>query len=398
MTATNGSGGNGAGARRIERDVVVVGAGFAGLYLLHTLRSLGFSTTVLESADDVGGTWYWNRYPGARCDIESIDYSYSFDPELEKEWQWSERYATQPEILRYLGHVADKHDLRRDIRFSTRVDVRRVGRRRGTVAGAHRPRGRAALPVLRDGDRVPLRRRRRPTSPGYDRFRGESYYTGRWPHDGRRLHRASGWPSSARDRRASSPSRSSRAQAAELVVFQRTPNFSRPACNGPVPATRQAAFDADPVAYREAARWSRLGVPHGAVHAARLPGPGSRAPRQVRGGLRVGRPPCARQRLRRHLAPTPRPTRLVVRVPARQDPLDRAGSRRRPRRSARRTTSTAPSVRASTPTTSRPSTCPTCAWSTCGRSRSARSPRRASTRRRAPSSSTPSCSPPGSTR
>ena len=87
-------------------DVVVVGAGFAGLYMLHRLRGLGFTTTVIESADDVGGTWYWNRYPGARCDIESIDYSYSFDHELQTEWQWSERYATQPEILRYLGHVA----------------------------------------------------------------------------------------------------------------------------------------------------------------------------------------------------------------------------------------------------------------------------------------------------
>ena len=106
-----------------DLDVVVVGAGFAGLYLLYRLRGLGFSTKVIESAADVGGTWYWNRYPGARCDIESIDYSYSFDRELETEWQWSERYATQPEILRYLGHVADKHDLRRDIQFSTRVDA-----------------------------------------------------------------------------------------------------------------------------------------------------------------------------------------------------------------------------------------------------------------------------------
>ncbi len=116
--------------RDLDLDVVVVGAGFAGLYLLYRLRGLGFSTTVIESADDVGGTWYWNRYPGARCDIESIDYSYSFDPELESEWQWSERYATQPEILRYLGHVADKHDLRRDIRFSTRVESATLGRRR----------------------------------------------------------------------------------------------------------------------------------------------------------------------------------------------------------------------------------------------------------------------------
>ena len=103
-------------------DVVVVGAGFAGIYLLHKLRESGFSTKALEAAADVGGTWYWNRYPGARCDILSIDYSYSFDPELETEWQWSEKYATQPEILRYLQHVAAKHDLRRDIAFETSVE------------------------------------------------------------------------------------------------------------------------------------------------------------------------------------------------------------------------------------------------------------------------------------
>ena len=103
-------------------DVVVVGAGFAGLYLLHRLRNAGFSAKAFETGDDVGGTWFWNRYPGARCDIQSIDYSYSFDAELETEWQWSEKYATQPEILRYLNHVADKHDLKRDVQFSTRVD------------------------------------------------------------------------------------------------------------------------------------------------------------------------------------------------------------------------------------------------------------------------------------
>ena len=102
-------------------DVVVVGAGFSGLYLLHRLRNAGFSSLVLEEADDVGGTWYWNRYPGARCDIQSIDYSYTFDPELEKAWKWSEKYATQPEILRYLGFVADRYELRRDIRFASKV-------------------------------------------------------------------------------------------------------------------------------------------------------------------------------------------------------------------------------------------------------------------------------------
>ena len=102
-------------------DVGVVGAGFAGLYLLHRLRKAGFTTLVIEEASDVGGTWFWNRYPGARCDIQTIDYSYTFDPELERAWKWSEKYATQPEILRYLGFVADRYDLRRDIRFGTKV-------------------------------------------------------------------------------------------------------------------------------------------------------------------------------------------------------------------------------------------------------------------------------------
>ena len=117
------SAGNGPDDRASEVDVVVVGAGFSGLYMLHRLRGLGFSTRVLEAADDVGGTWYWNRYPGARCDIPTTDYTFSFDPALEDEWTWSEKYATQPEILRYAQFVAEKYDLRRDIDFSTRVDA-----------------------------------------------------------------------------------------------------------------------------------------------------------------------------------------------------------------------------------------------------------------------------------
>ena len=104
-------------------DAIIVGAGFAGLYMLHTLRRIGLSARVFEAGEDVGGTWYWNRYPGARCDVESMEYSYSFDEELEQEWSWSERYATQPEILDYARHVADRFDLRRDIGFSTRVSA-----------------------------------------------------------------------------------------------------------------------------------------------------------------------------------------------------------------------------------------------------------------------------------
>src|SRR5690242_14304983 len=104
-----------------EFDAVVIGAGFSGMYMLYRLRELGLSTQVYEAGEGVGGTWYWNRYPGARCDSPSVHYSYSFSPELEQEWEWTEKYPSQPEILRYLNHVADRFDLRRDITFSTRV-------------------------------------------------------------------------------------------------------------------------------------------------------------------------------------------------------------------------------------------------------------------------------------
>ena len=137
-------------------DVVVVGAGFAGLYAIYRLRSLGFTVRAFEAAGELGGTWYWNRYPGARVDVPSVDYMFSFDPDWRRDWQWSEKYATQPEILRYLNHVADKFDLRRDIQFHTRVE-----RAWWDEAGSlwHVPdqrRRRRHLPFLRDGDRLPV--------------------------------------------------------------------------------------------------------------------------------------------------------------------------------------------------------------------------------------------------
>jgi len=104
-----------------EKDVVVVGAGFAGMYMLHRLRKMGYEVRVIEAGSGVGGTWYWNRYPGARCDVESLEYSYSFDEALQQEWEWTERYSGQPEILKYANHVADRFDLRKDISFNTRV-------------------------------------------------------------------------------------------------------------------------------------------------------------------------------------------------------------------------------------------------------------------------------------
>ena len=106
-----------------QLDMVIVGAGFAGLYMLHEARSLGLEAEVVEAGDGVGGTWYWNRYPGARCDTPSMEYSYGWHEALQQEWEWSEKYATQPEILAYLDHVADRFDLRRDITFGTRVEA-----------------------------------------------------------------------------------------------------------------------------------------------------------------------------------------------------------------------------------------------------------------------------------
>ena len=240
-------------------DVVVVGAGFAGLYLLHRLRGLGLRAVVLESADDIGGTWYWNRYPGARCDIQSVDYSYSFDPELEHEWQWSERYATQPEILRYLDHVATKHDLRSDIRFGQRVvaarwdDDARVWQLRSDsgeeLTCRHYVMATGCLSVPKD-----------PDIEGVDRFGGEVYYTGRWPHDevdftGKRV----GVIGTGSSGIQSIPIIAE--QASELTVFQRTANFSVPAHNGPVRPEKLSAIDGRWAEYREEARWSRGGVP-----------------------------------------------------------------------------------------------------------------------------------------
>src|ERR1700675_1978583 len=121
MSALPSVSGNSHAAGSESYDVVVVGAGFAGMYMLHKLRGQGFSVRVYEQGGDVGGTWYWNRYPGARCDVESMSYSYSFSDELQQEWNWPHRYAAQPDILNYANHVADRFDLRKDIVFNTRV-------------------------------------------------------------------------------------------------------------------------------------------------------------------------------------------------------------------------------------------------------------------------------------
>jgi cation diffusion facilitator CzcD-associated flavoprotein CzcO/acetyl esterase/lipase len=240
-------------------DVVIVGAGFAGMYQLVRARRAGLSAVVLETADDVGGTWYWNRYPGARCDILTVDYSYSWDPELQDEWQWSERYATQPEILRYAQFVADKHDLRRDIQFNTRVTsaawnpaADRWSIRTDTGAEVT-----AQFYVMATGC---LSMPKVPDIEGTDRFTGEVYFTNSWPHDGvdftgKRV-AVIGTGSSGIQ---SIPIIA--AQANQLTVFQRTPNFAIPAHNGPVADERLIDYRRDPAAYREEARHSAIGVP-----------------------------------------------------------------------------------------------------------------------------------------
>jgi len=215
-----------------ELDAVIVGAGFAGLYMLHKLRGSGLRARIFEAGSGVGGTWFWNRYPGARCDVESMEYSFKFDDALQQEWKWSERYSEQPEIMRYLNHVADRYELRRDIALETRV------------TSAHFDEGTSRWNVSTDrGDRVSanfcimatgcLSSTNTPEFPGLDSFAGRVFHTGKWPHE----------PIDFTGRRVGIIGTGSSAiqaipiiakQARHLFVFQRTPNFSVPAQNGPL--------------------------------------------------------------------------------------------------------------------------------------------------------------------
>jgi cation diffusion facilitator CzcD-associated flavoprotein CzcO len=238
-------------------DAVVVGAGFAGLYMLHRLRGLGLSAQVYEAGDGIGGTWYWNRYPGARCDVESMDYSYSFSDELQQEWRWTERYASQPEILRYIEHVADRFDLRGSIKLATRV----------TAAVFDEATSRWAIETDR-GDRVSARfcimatgclsTAQTPHFDGRETFEGPWYHTGHWPHEGvdftgQRVG-VIGTGSSAIQ---SIPIIAE--QATHLFVFQRTPNFSAPARNAPLDPEFERWVKANYAEYRRQARESRIG-------------------------------------------------------------------------------------------------------------------------------------------
>ncbi len=240
-------------------DAVVVGAGFAGLYAHYKLRALGLKALGFEAAPDIGGTWYWNRYPGARCDVESLDYSYSFSPEVLDEWKWSERFATQPEILQYVNFVADKYDLRRDYAFETKV-----------IAADFDEAAHQWLVRTDRGDEVRCRYLlsavgslslpKAPEIDGLDDLAMRWVQTGCWPHE----------PVDVTGKRVAVIGTGSSGiqcipllaeQAAHLTVFQRTPNFSVPAHNGQIDPAYEAEVRADYVAHHKRNRMTKGGVP-----------------------------------------------------------------------------------------------------------------------------------------
>ena len=272
QTSSQHSGREGLGENQSSiLDALIVGAGFSGMYLLHRLRGAGLTVRVLEAADDVGGTWYWNRYPGARCDIPTTDYTFGFDPTLEDRWTWSEKYATQPEILRYAQFVADTYNLRRDISFETRAQAAQWDEDR-KVWVVHTDRGETIHCrhyVMATGClSVP----KSPDITGTDQFHGAVYFTGRWPHDGVDFTglrvAVIGTGSSGIQ---SIPLIAQ--QAEQLTVFQRTPNFSIPARNGAVAKEKLAPLLADRNGYRAAAKYSRGGIPGERTEIAALTAP-----------------------------------------------------------------------------------------------------------------------------
>jgi len=229
-------------------DAVVVGAGFAGLYMAHKLRNLGFSVQGFEAGADVGGTWYWNRYPGARCDVESMEYSYQFDPDLQQDWTWTERYASQAEILSYINHVADRFELRQLFRFQTSVECATFDEDSHTWLVETDDNGpvTARFLIMATGC---LSSTNTPAIEGIDSFEGETLHTGRWPHEGVDL---------AGKRVGIVGTGSSGVQAipvlaersGRLTVFQRTAQYTIPARNRSLTASEVDAVKNDYAAFR----------------------------------------------------------------------------------------------------------------------------------------------------
>jgi cyclohexanone monooxygenase len=233
----------------LDADVIVVGAGMAGIYALKVLREQGLRVIVLEKGSGIGGTWFWNRYPGARCDIPSLEYSFGFDPELEQEWVWTEHFASQPEIERYLNHIADRYDLRRDIRLSNGVSATTYDERRDTwlVETETGERLRARFLVMATGG---LSAPNRPDFPGIDTFAGTIVQTSRWPAEGIELEgKRIGVIGTGSSGVQAIPELAR--MAGHLTVFQRTAAFTWPSQNKPLTDEEQAAIKAR---YRELRR------------------------------------------------------------------------------------------------------------------------------------------------
>ena len=238
-------------------DAIIIGAGFSGLYMLHKLREKGMTALILEAGTGVGGTWYWNRYPGARCDIPSLEYCYSFSPELQSEWRWTERYAAQPEILRYLEHVAERFDLTRDIRFDTRVTAAKwdEATKRWQIKTADGAYFDVPFCIMATGN---LSVAKMPDIPGIENFTGGLHHTADWPQGGvdftgKRVGvigtGSSGIQVVPEIAKA----------AAQLVVYQRTPSFAVPASNRPLTDADITAIRSEYDRLREEARSSFLG-------------------------------------------------------------------------------------------------------------------------------------------
>ena len=244
----------------LDADIIVVGAGMSGLYALKELRDRGHRVIVLERAPGIGGTWYWNRYPGARCDIPSLEYSFGFDPELEQEWNWTEHFAAQPEIERYLNHIADRYDLRGDIRLNTGVDSMTFDDSSDSW-----------LVVTEDGDRLRSRfcvmatgglsAPHRPDWPGLDTFAGEIVQTSRWPEGGVALEgRRVGIVGNGSSGVQVIPELAK--VAGHLTVFQRTAAFTWPSQNRPLTDAEQAEVKSRYREVREAQYASPLATAH----------------------------------------------------------------------------------------------------------------------------------------
>jgi len=226
----------------LDADVIVVGAGMSGLYALKVLRDRGLSAIVLEKAPGVGGTWYWNRYPGARCDIPSLEYSFGFDPELEQEWEWTEHFASQPEIERYLNHLADRYDLRRDIRLSCGVTAATFDEDTDTwvfdTDTGERLRSRFVI-MATGGLSAP----NRPDWPGMDTFEGVIVQTSLWPEEGVELEgKRIGIVGTGSSGVQAIPELAKVAE--HLTVFQRTAAFTWPSQNQPLTEAEQAEIKA----------------------------------------------------------------------------------------------------------------------------------------------------------